>query len=91
MTREGDAAQRARVQAQLASCLRAANAAATELQGLRERVGPIETDVMRIVGSTAQGTDTAMIEALGRARSAIEGALSACAHARQLIRATEAS
>lgn len=77
-----DAQQLRRIQAQLTRCLHTVEAATTQLQGFRGRVGPLSDDVRRIIGGTAQGTDADMIESLGRTSVLIDRAVASCAQAR---------
>ena len=86
MTLSREDAQRRKLEAQLAACLRVVNQATAQLEGFHAAVGPVEADVARLIGGTAQGTDAAMVKALSNSKSAVTRAIAACTHAKARAR-----
>lgn len=71
--------------AQTAQCLRSVATISGELQSAKARLLPVIDDVERVIGGSAQGTDTQMTGSLATAARSLEQALDSCAHARSML------
>ena len=75
---EAEAAALSRLERQVSQRLRTIAAATAQLREMRSRLGPLDDDVRRIIGGTAQGTDAEMVDSLGQARAHVERAIATC-------------